>query len=143
MSDTHLLADGEFTAFDAAQRYLSLQEQQDESAVPPEMLCFVNRLSAELPPSHAPGDHACHPFIVPAEVQPLDANLNPCGTPFRAVTRDLSVTGLGLVYTRAIDDKYLQVTIRTTTGVKSLTVEVAGCRSLGAFYDIGGKFVVE
>ena len=143
MSETNLHADGKSSALDAVQRYLSLQEQQDVSAVAPELLSFVKRISVELPPSHKCGEHRCHQFNVPAEVQPLDANLNPSGEPFRGVTRDLSAVGIGIVHTRAIDDQYLQVTIRTSTNVKCLTVEVVGCRSLGAFYEIGGKFVMD
>ena len=141
MSPKNLLVDGESLALEAVERYLSLQERQSATAVAPELVDFVKRISAELPPSHNHGKHPCHPFNVPADVQPLDASFNPSGEPFKAVTRDLSLLGIGLVYTRAVDAKYLQVTIRTTVGSKSLIVEVTGCRSLGTFYDIGATFV--
>lgn len=118
-------------------------EVNDPSLVsPPELIDFVKRVASELGPSHDRREHPRHHFTVAVEVQPLDDELNPSGEPFAAVTRDLSAVGIGLLHTRAVLVKFLQVTILAPGGLKRLTVEVLRCESIGRFYDIGGKFVL-
>jgi len=114
----------------------------DPSRVPPpELLEFVKRFSTELEPSHDRREHARHNFTITVEVQQLDVDFKPRGEPFAAVTRDLSAIGIGLLHTRPVQSKHLQVTIKASDGPKRLTVEVLRCESIGRFYDIGAKFV--
>ena len=108
---------------------------------PPELLDFVKRVAAELAPSHDRRGHPRHNFTVQVDVQQLDDDFKPSGEPFEAVTRDLSAIGIGLLHTRPVQSKHLQVTIKASDGPKRLTVEVLRCESIGRFYDIGAKFV--
>lgn len=76
-------------------------------------------------------------------VTPLNAQLTPCGDPFHAVTRDVSTTGIAIVYTRKVDAPNLMFELQQAGGVKvQVLTKLVRCVRLGPFYDIAGEFVV-
>ena len=82
--------------------------------------------------------------MVEVWVQPVDSGFEPLGEPFTAVSRDISSSGIGLMHTRAIREKYLWLRLETRGGVKmNVVAEVLRCRPLGMFYEIGAKFVAK
>ncbi len=84
-------------------------------------------------------------FVVamPSSVQPLNENLARDGEPFTAAIRDISAVGIGLIHTKPIKAKYLDVCLSPPNGHSMrLLVRVLRCRPLGAYFDIGGEFVL-
>ena len=81
-------------------------------------------------------------MTLPVRVQPLDAQMRAVGDEFRAVTRDISAHGIGLVCQDPTAARYLMLQLETTT-LEPITVavEVLRCQPVGFYYDIGGRFV--
>jgi hypothetical protein len=112
---------------------------------PAELLRFVHRIADETLRNHVE-ERQFPRFKLTVEVwvQPVDANFEPLGEPFTAVSRDISTGGIGLMHTRAIRDKYLWLRLVTHGGgTMNVVVEVLRCRPIGVFYDIGAKFVAK
>jgi hypothetical protein len=81
---------------------------------------------------------------VPIMVQPLDANFQPVGGPFCAVSRDVSGGGIGLIHTDPITAEYVHIRL-TTRGGEELEVlgKVKHCTANGPYFQIGARFVVD
>ncbi len=78
------------------------------------------------------------------DVQPLDDAFRPVGEPYRAITRDISMMGIGLLDSRPVHSKHLAVRLTRPDGkTLSLIMEVLRCRPTNTIYDIGGKFVTQ
>ena len=59
-----------------------------------------------------------------------------------ALSRDISTGGMSLIHTEEVQDKLLVVELPITPGQKTQVVlEVLRCRSIGQFYEVGGRFV--
>ena len=79
---------------------------------------------------------------IPAEVQPLDDNFEPLGKPFFAMVRNISTSGIGLMFGEQVSSKYLQLQIdRPSGGQLSTVVEVKHCTADGVM--IGGNALTE
>ena len=79
---------------------------------------------------------------IPAEVQPLDHDFEPEGTPFAVIVRNISSRGIGLMFGEDTQCKYLQLQVDTPSGKKLKTViEVKHCTENGIM--IGGSAVTE
>lgn len=63
------------------------------------------------------------------------------GTPFKAITTDISPGGMGFLHTSAVPDRYLAVTIGQNGRRVFVLAEVARCRSVGDFYEMGVRFI--
>ncbi len=63
------------------------------------------------------------------------------GTPFKAITTDISPGGIGFIHTTAVPDKFLAIDLGAAHRRARILVEVVRCRSVGDFYEVGGKFV--
>lgn len=63
------------------------------------------------------------------------------GTPFKAITTDLSPSGIGFLHTSAVADKFLVITLGQNSHRVRVLVEVVRCRCVGNFYEIGAKFI--
>lgn len=112
---------------------------------PTELIRFVNRVADETLRDHVEErQYPRHKLTIEVWVQPVGSNFEPLGSPFTAVSRDISTGGIGLMYTRAIRDRYLWLRLVTTGGgTMNVIVEVLRCRPIGVFYDIGAKFVAK
>lgn len=108
---------------------------------PEDLVDFVARVGGQLAPSHDRREYTRFYFAVPIRVQPLDDFFRPTGVSFAAVTRDLSAAGIGVLYTKPVKSKYIEITVDFPPDHKILTVEVLRCKPIGSFYDIGGRFV--
>jgi hypothetical protein len=73
----------------------------------------------------------------------VNANYDPVGEPFMAVTRNISTRGLALIHTRTVESGMLVVELLAhAVPAIQLIMRVARCRALGRFYEIAGPFVV-
>lgn len=82
------------------------------------------------------------PVVVPAAAMPLDDDLQPRGTSFAAITRDLSTTGLRLFATRAASSQFLAVELAPPSGQNvQVVLQVLRCNTIGRFYEIAGQIV--
>ena len=81
-----------------------------------------------------------HKLTAEVVVRPVNGAGTIFGEPFRAVTTDISRSGIGFLYSRAVTDKYVCVTFRDGSGT-CVILEVVRCRPVGPFYEIGGEFV--
>ncbi|MCA9122716.1 MAG: PilZ domain-containing protein [Planctomycetaceae bacterium] len=63
------------------------------------------------------------------------------GTPFNAITTDISPGGIGFLHTTPVGDKYLVIELGVKHRRASVLVEVVRCRPVGNFYEIGSKFI--
>ena len=81
---------------------------------------------------------------LPVNLQPLDDDLNPLGYRSRAVTRDISASGIGLVCQDPVNASYLMLSLPTPAG-ESLEVvaKVLRCRPVGYYFDVGCQFAVD
>jgi hypothetical protein len=74
-------------------------------------------------------------------VRPTNGLGSVFGTPFNAVTVDISPSGIGFLHTAAVPDKYLAILLGTNGRRKFVLVEVVRCRAVGNFYEIGAQFI--
>ncbi len=112
---------------------------------PAELIQFVDRLAKDIAShSHEQRRFPRYKLICEVWTQPVDNQFEPLGDAFKAISRDISSSGIGLMHTRAIRDKYLWLRL-TTPGASRMNVivEVVRCRPLGLFYEIGAKFVAK
>jgi len=76
-------------------------------------------------------------LVVPVLVQPVDKSLRPVGDPFTAVTRDISRSGIGLVYFERVPHCLLAIQARIAGEDVKLVVEIVWQESMGPFEYIG------
>lgn len=80
---------------------------------------------------------------LPVTVQPLDTDFEPVGEPFKAITRNLSGGGIGLLNDEPIDTDYVLVTLRNRAGDEiDLVAHIRHCTYEDGGYLIGGRFIV-
>lgn len=79
---------------------------------------------------------------LPVSLCLLDERFAPLGYEVRAVTRDISENGLGLVCQDPVNAKYLSLQLASPAGEHfSVIVEVLRCRPVGYYFDVGCRFV--
>jgi len=84
------------------------------------------------------------PFVAEVQAQRVDSTYRPVGPTFSAVTRDISVGGIGLIAPVLVDTPLLIVRIDHPTGLaKCLLMEVRRCRPFRKFFEVGGPFVTD
>ncbi|MHC4402874.1 MAG: PilZ domain-containing protein [Planctomycetota bacterium] len=108
---------------------------------PAELVSFVERQirEAQLYDGVERRSERRHLVAVPVLVQPVDAEFNATGAPFAAVTRDISLTGVGLVHGEPIDPQLLALRMCLAEEEVKLVVEVLSCRALGPYHYVGCK----
>lgn len=85
--------------------------------------------------------HPRHAATVPLVVTPLDDQLRAAGESFDGTLRDISVSGLSFLISRAIDARWLLIKLQIPGGgVRHVHLEVARCDAVGRFYVVGGRF---
>ena len=98
-----------------------------------------------------------YPLKVVALATPLDDNFQPSGEPFPVLTRDISNSGIGLVHSRRLDMKYINLDLTGPNGHElHMIVEVLRCNRFlcggdqpvipgfdngCTYYESGGRFV--
>ena len=80
---------------------------------------------------------------LPVVIQPIDSNCHPVGEPFEAITRDVSVGGMGFVTTAELTCE--QILVRFTSDDKSTTLvlDVHYCNQIGPFFFVGASFCAD
>ena len=83
-----------------------------------------------------------YPLAVLVDFIPLDRCQRPCGPAERAVTRDLSRSGIGLFAEREVAAEFLRVRITAWAGRRAeLLVQVLRCEPRDFMYDVGGRIL--
>lgn len=82
-----------------------------------------------------------HPMLLPVLAVEVDEDNYPIGEPFQLVTRDVSASAVGLVYTRRITAKRLAIQFTIAGTQVTLIVAVVWSNPLGPFYGAGAKFL--
>lgn len=80
-------------------------------------------------------------MAIPVLVQPVDEQCNAVGSPFVAMTRDISSRGIGLVHTGPIEHEILALRMWLAGKEVDRVAAVVWCRALGPFYYAGANFV--
>lgn len=84
-----------------------------------------------------------YPVVIPAVAQPFTSSFCPTGLSFMALTRDISVTGLALVHTRAVPAEFLALELPAGKNEKmQLLMRVLRCQPFHHLYEIAGRFLV-
>ncbi|QDT10284.1 hypothetical protein [Planctomycetes bacterium K23_9] len=79
--------------------------------------------------------------LQPIAVQPLNEHFEPIDAPFEALSRDVSVAGVGFFATEAVNTQWLSLDF-TACDHASVIVELAHQHRRGPFWIIGCKFLV-
>lgn len=75
-------------------------------------------------------------------IVPCDRNGGTIGSGFQALARDLSSSGMSIMYSRPVSSEYLQVEIETGSGPGlRLMAKVVRSRPAGMFYETGVCFL--
>ena len=109
-----------------------------------EVAVFVEQLTREAGARPYPDRRSEPRFAVdlPAEVHALNEVLEPENPPFEARVRDISASGLRLVHSDAVKNKFLAVVVQRKNGENmALLLKVLWCRRCGDHYELGGIFV--
>ena len=80
-------------------------------------------------------------IAIPVWVQPVDAQSNPICEPFAAVTRDISLEGMGLVHTKPIECDTVALRFSWEGKEVERVAAILWCKALGPFYYVGANFV--
>jgi hypothetical protein len=82
--------------------------------------------------------------VTPVAVMPLSESLEPSGSPFMVLARNISRSGIALVSTRSVSATCLAVELpRDPEESLQVVVRVVRCRPLRSFYEIAGSFVTK
>jgi hypothetical protein len=125
------------------QGMINLVSQLNDSPSSAEQIAFfVESLAREY---YADGpDRRSEPrykMTIPLVAQPIDDQLQPTGPVFRAVTRDISAHGIGMLSQDPTRAEFLALQLQLPTSTEiALFVRVLRCEPLGFYYDIGGRF---
>jgi hypothetical protein len=85
-----------------------------------------------------------HSVALLVRAMPLDDDLRPAGPAFGATTRDLSQRGIAVIHHEKITSRWLAVELSDFDGNRlEAAVEVLRSRSVGPYFEIGGKFVTK
>ena len=83
-------------------------------------------------------------FLLPVrvDVQPVDDEFQLTGEPYTVVAHDISIGGIGIRDTRAVESKYLALQVTGPAGERmQMLLEVLRCDRQGNVFDIGGRFI--
>ena len=80
--------------------------------------------------------------FLPVTLQPLDAKEYPICDPIEAITRDISVGGLGFISPEEVMGEKLMVVFQSGRAT-ALIIDVSYQLKRGPFYLIGGEFAVD
>ena len=106
-----------------------------------ELRQFVRSVADDYEPERENRSSERFPAAMEVVCIPFDSEHNQCGVPVIALSRNVSVGGISLVYTRPIPADFLMVTLDNgKTDPLNMVVEVLRCRRLGRFFEIAGKF---
>ena len=111
---------------------------------PPDLIVeFLVRLLREEPVHHERRQATRHALAVPVIALPMDSTFRPVDAAFLAVTRNISVTGLSLVHTRAVAAQLMVVELAgSASETMQFVMRVLRCRPLRNLYEIAGPFLL-
>ena len=81
--------------------------------------------------------------LLPVVVKELDDDCQPTGVSFEALSKNISVGGVGLLLNREINTRYIEIEFTSIEGCCPVIVEVRHQSQLGCFVNCGGRFHVD
>lgn len=87
-------------------------------------------------------DNSRQPHSLLLLIQPLDLDFQPVGDPFRALSRDISLTGAGFLNLESVKYEFVRVSLLDFNA--SLVARVRHCSSIGKdhpLYLVGLEFI--
>ena len=83
------------------------------------------------------------PISLPVFVQPVNDHLQPVGEPFTAISRNISLGGIGFIASCPVETRLAQIRCQGLFADQSLLIEIRHQNPVGDFYLIGGTFLVD
>ena len=110
---------------------------------PTELVQFARRqiVNAALHKGDELRSEGRYPMLVPLRAIEVDQDNNPRGEEMELVTRDISATGIGMIYTEKIEAKRMAIQFLMAGTEVNLVVDVVWSGALGPFYGAGGKYI--
>lgn len=140
--ESRLIEEMEFIPSRLLVELVNLQPDNDIE-VPSQVEDFVLRLSRESP--YAQNERRQTErvkMLSPVQCVQYGEQFNQIDRPFHVFLRDFSVTGVGIVSLRPIQEKYMALGWTSSRGKGIRTfAEVSRCRVHKPFYEVGGQFV--
>jgi hypothetical protein len=105
---------------------------------------FVDRLINERMHYRGPERRRCprYPLAVSVSAIPLDHQLQPAGSPFDALTRDISASGLSMISDTRCEAKYLSLLlVNSPSDYLDVVIRVVRFRVVGPMYEYAGPFI--
>ncbi len=105
---------------------------------------FVQRLVHDKTHYRGPERRRCprYPLVVPVSVMPLDEQFHPTGTLYRAVTRNISASGVSILSQTQFQAKHLSLLlVNSSADYLEVVVRVARCGRIGPMHEFAGPFV--
>ncbi|MDH3718304.1 MAG: PilZ domain-containing protein [Planctomycetota bacterium] len=133
-------------------------EQSQASCSKAQFNEILDAIPAGEAPAHERRTEKRHQYLTMVMVTPLDADLQPSGDPFPALTRDISASGIGLVHSRPIHGPFVKFDLPHGDTALSVIVNILRCNQLlcgdqrlGGFaiddmctyYESGGRFLTK
>lgn len=83
-------------------------------------------------------------ITAPALLQSIDEQGRPVGAPHEVMIRDISPSGIGIIGSQQLRTRYFALQLTTHNGDRfHVIVEALRDRRIGAYHDIGGRFIIE
>jgi hypothetical protein len=105
---------------------------------------FVRRLVHDKTHYNGPERRRCprYPLVVPVSVMPLDEQFRPAGSLYRAVTRNISATGVSIISQTRLQADYLSLLlVNSSADYLEVVVRVARTAMIGPMFEFAGPFV--
>ena len=105
---------------------------------------FVDRLIHDKMHYRGPERRRCprYPLAVSVSAIPLENQLQPAGSPFNALTRDLSASGLSMISDTRCEAKYLSLLlVNSPSDYLDVVIRVVRFRVVGPMYEYAGPFI--
>jgi PilZ domain len=86
-----------------------------------------------------------YPVCVPVEVIPYNLRGQRTGEPIAAATKDVSASGMALLFTESVQDRLLVVSFPQSKqhADQGIILQVVRCRQVGPLWEIGGRFLTQ
>lgn len=114
-------------------------------ASPEDIFALVQEIMLQQDYDHELDQRICErqPLFQPVVLQFTDAELSPLGNEISAITKDISVGGLGLIAPQAALGPNVIVNFQNNSNSFPILLEIRHCHHIGAFYLMGGQFCAD
>jgi hypothetical protein len=117
----------------------------DIKTLPKELVDFARRqvINAMLYKGDERRAEGRYPMMVPVRAAWLDRADQPLGKCFDLITRDLSATGISLIYTDPLEGDRMAIHFVIADTEVNMIIEMIWNKDMGPFYGAAGRFVTK